>query len=274
MADLPKAILLYSRDFECCSLEGHAKLISIYMSSWVETRATLSNMADNDGTLRAAITSNPNGITGHQDADDIANVVLVVGGFVTCCMVLFFTFKSKSRGQVRQHETYRQHQLYRPPQRSRGLARTILDTLPIIKFGQGLPKTDPAIELEAQTLRAEPGPAVGTGSPEEPRPSQSNKTNTPPTVSEHAEPESTPASDQPEPPVTDNAEEPASSTKPALPVSEVDSPEANPNALLCSLCIEDFQISNDVRVLPCEHKFHLACVEPWLINVSGTCPFW
>jgi hypothetical protein len=26
--------------------------------------------------------------------------------------------------------------------------------------------------------------------------------------------------------------------------------------------------------LPCKHQFHPACIDPWLINVSGTCPLW
>jgi hypothetical protein len=29
-----------------------------------------------------------------------------------------------------------------------------------------------------------------------------------------------------------------------------------------------------VRVLPCQHQFHPPCVDPWLVNVSGTCPLW
>ncbi|RMZ86117.1 hypothetical protein DV737_g18, partial [Chaetothyriales sp. CBS 132003] len=28
----------------------------------------------------------------------------------------------------------------------------------------------------------------------------------------------------------------------------------------------------EMRVLPCNHKFHPDCVDPWLLNVSGTCP--
>ncbi len=42
----------------------------------------------------------------------------------------------------------------------------------------------------------------------------------------------------------------------------------------CSICTDDFLVGEDVRVLPCSHKFHPACIDPWLINVSGTCPLW
>jgi hypothetical protein len=43
-------------------------------------------------------------------------------------------------------------------------------------------------------------------------------------------------------------------------------------SLGCSICTEDFTRGEEVRVLPCNHKFHPECVDPWLLNVSGTCP--
>ena len=46
------------------------------------------------------------------------------------------------------------------------------------------------------------------------------------------------------------------------------------NGLACSVCVEDFVKGQDIRVLPCQHKFHPECIDPWLLNVSGTCPLW
>ena len=40
----------------------------------------------------------------------------------------------------------------------------------------------------------------------------------------------------------------------------------------CIICTEDFEKGEDIRVLPCNHTFHPACVDPWLLGVSGTCP--
>ena len=40
----------------------------------------------------------------------------------------------------------------------------------------------------------------------------------------------------------------------------------------CSICTENFELGQDLRVLPCDHQFHPACIDPWLLNVSGTCP--
>lgn len=42
----------------------------------------------------------------------------------------------------------------------------------------------------------------------------------------------------------------------------------------CSICTEDFVIPEDVRVLPCNHMFHPACIDPWLLCKSATCPLW
>lgn len=42
----------------------------------------------------------------------------------------------------------------------------------------------------------------------------------------------------------------------------------------CPICIVDFEDGDDVRVLPCEgkHVFHQACVDPWLLDLSSSCP--
>jgi len=42
----------------------------------------------------------------------------------------------------------------------------------------------------------------------------------------------------------------------------------------CSICLEEFVENEEIRVLPCNHTFHPACIDPWLLNVSGTCPMW
>lgn len=42
----------------------------------------------------------------------------------------------------------------------------------------------------------------------------------------------------------------------------------------CPICTDDFIKGQDLRVLPCNHQFHMECIDPWLVNVSGTCPLW
>lgn len=42
----------------------------------------------------------------------------------------------------------------------------------------------------------------------------------------------------------------------------------------CPICIVDFEEGDDLRVLPCEghHRFHQLCVDPWLLELSTSCP--
>ena len=41
----------------------------------------------------------------------------------------------------------------------------------------------------------------------------------------------------------------------------------------CSICIEDFQEGEKVRLLPrCGHAFHTECILPWLTERQGCCP--
>ncbi|RSL53695.1 hypothetical protein CEP51_014850 [Fusarium floridanum] len=40
----------------------------------------------------------------------------------------------------------------------------------------------------------------------------------------------------------------------------------------CSICTEDFGRGVEFRPLPCGHRFHPACIDPWLLQRSLTCP--
>lgn len=54
--------------------------------------------------------------------------------------------------------------------------------------------------------------------------------------------------------------------------SIVEGPEAMEDQ--CPICLLDFEEGDDLRVLPCEkeHVYHQACIDPWLLEVSGSCP--
>mmetsp|Transcript_23663 Transcript_23663/g.65814 ORF Transcript_23663/g.65814 Transcript_23663/m.65814 type:complete len:281 (+) Transcript_23663:114-956(+) len=39
----------------------------------------------------------------------------------------------------------------------------------------------------------------------------------------------------------------------------------------CMVCLENFQGGDEVRILPCLHRYHSGCVDPWLTS-RGSCP--
>ncbi|GKZ16536.1 hypothetical protein AbraIFM66951_000231 [Aspergillus brasiliensis] len=140
----------------------------------------------------------------------------------------------------------------RPRQsRARGIARAMLDTIPIVKFGDNNqpdgkpvgPKGDvemgsglevPATEVEERDVTT----TAEVTSPHQPQ------TEAPPTESHEEK-----RSDAPETETTTD----------------------HPN-FACPICTDDFVKGQDLRVLPCNHQFHPECIDPWLVNVSGTCP--
>ncbi|GFG29508.1 hypothetical protein Cfor_05061, partial [Coptotermes formosanus] len=58
-----------------------------------------------------------------------------------------------------------------------------------------------------------------------------------------------------------------------LPVTQVYRGQALLNrGQQCCQCVAPYQVRQAVRVLPCGHQFHAACVSRWLQHASNSCP--
>lgn len=261
----PKAIVLYSKTRNWCSLQqdsssSYTNILSMADAAEATQALGYLNNTDNGVTIKVSITGNT---TTSSDSDSgsgsgknnsavAMSILYSITGLITLLFLIII-----ATGAVRAHrypERYGPRRAYggQPRQsRAKGLARAVLDTIPIVKFGNPPPtKPDPELELENGT----------------------DAHNSQRTVSSLSEDR------------RDNAVESASVAVPAAVVdgegastSPKDShavEETGEDHLGCSICTEDFTVGEDVRVLPCRHQFHPACIDPWLINVSGTCPLW
>lgn len=133
----------------------------------------------------------------------------------------------------------------------------MLDTIPIVKFGEREPdKTAEDVELGASGTALEEG---GDGQLE-PNGERRGVANVPAVED---------ANTLSPPDVVRTATAPA-----APPTQDANTQLDSDNGLTCSVCTDDFIKGQDLRVLPCNHRFHPECIDPWLLNVSGTCPLW
>jgi hypothetical protein len=270
MSNKPKAILLYSMKGSCCGLEGtDLPFQTIFtMTDVSEASETLNITNSADGIVQAIISGNTTDPqTDDQDQAGGSNsavamsILYSITGLITLLFLIII-----GTGAIRAHrypERYGPRSSYggRPRQsRAKGIARAVLETLPIVKFGSPAPpKPDPARELESQHSRPSHDPNMGTrlsAIPEEPQPP----------------PQRRPSQSPPTPRMESTAEEQSTPRQGA--VGSGNTKQEGDEHLGCSICTDDFTVGEDVRVLPCDHKFHPACIDPWLINVSGTCPLW
>lgn len=53
-----------------------------------------------------------------------------------------------------------------------------------------------------------------------------------------------------------------------LPTVKISDEQVKSTNLQCTVCMEDFQVGDGARQLPCEHFFHQDCIIPWLNLVS------
>lgn len=264
-AKSPGAIVLYSSAAPECTLSGSVGFTSIFtMTSLAASQnliTALNLAAANDinaaiGTNGTAATSNPSQTSNEGGPAPTTAVAMSILYSITGIITLLFLVIIAT-GAVRAHrhpERYGPRNGFqgRPRQsRAKGLARAMLETLPIVKFGDPEP-TKPGSQIELEDGQAQ------------------TRTNTDISVT----PAVTRAENQTKLPPTVPVMESGMGAAQAESVNSGDETTVREGELGCSICTEDFTTGEDVRVLPCNHKYHPACIDPWLLNVSGTCPLW
>ncbi|SMY20919.1 unnamed protein product [Zymoseptoria tritici ST99CH_1A5] len=179
----------------------------------------------------------------------VAMIILYsITGVITALFLIIIV-----TGAVRAHrhpERYGPRNIMgRPRQsRARGLARAMLETLPIVRFGE-------REEEQQRTKSADVELAEGQTEMAETNATTPNTTN--PATREATGTTATP---------------PGIAAATTTPPTNTSSSSEEPSPEGCSICTDDFILGQDQRVLPCNHRFHPACIDPWLLNVSGTCP--
>jgi len=231
----------------------------------INQRSTLEAMSNNTSGGGFNGQQNPGG---PSPSTAVAMIILysITGVITALFLIIIMT------GAIRAHrhpERYGPRNIMgRPRQtRARGIARAMLDTIPIVKFGDRTDEDKPAdVELASQTTGTT-GNVTDAGQTREVDAAQGTEGTE---IRQH---------DGTEAAVTAAAMGTSArkSTEGVAPAESsahrYDLPVDDP-ALGCSICTDDFERGQDVRLLPCNHKFHPACIDPWLLNVSGTCPLW
>ncbi|KAG9655140.1 hypothetical protein KCU64_g6742, partial [Aureobasidium melanogenum] len=262
------AIILYSLASEQCNITDPETAYQRVFSMSNHTRAQdVLNTINTEPGVSAAIQytsssshnngsnqQNPTATYGSSPTTAVAMIILYsVTGIITALFLIIII-----TGAIRAHrhpERYGPRNVMgRPRQtRARGIARAMLDTIPVVKFGEQ-PKSDPKVtDIELadtdtpvirRSVENDGTQETATRDQAEPRRSMASARSGIGAATGHADSDAIGA------------------------VAAADSGEA----LGCSICTDDFETGQDIRVLPCDHKFHPACIDPWLLNVSSTCP--
>ncbi|KAE8329164.1 hypothetical protein BDV39DRAFT_57432 [Aspergillus sergii] len=259
------AILLYSSEVHHCNYtagpnaNGYINVFTLVNPTLAKLVTKLSHSSTGNGSTSikpdmsftmsgTPPTSGDSG--GATDSPNTAMIILYsITGIITALFLAIII-----TGAVRAHrhpERYGpRYTAGRPRQsRTKGMARAMLDTIPIVKFGN---QQDP--KLDAVKGDVEMGSDDETGR----QPDATQET----TTVHETNPQATAALA-----TTDNTTTESNTEQQAKPTESTDHPNFS-----CPICTDDFVKGQDLRVLPCNHQFHPECIDPWLVNVSGTCP--
>ncbi|KAF8757228.1 RING-like zinc finger [Rhizoctonia solani] len=151
-----------------------------------------------------------------------------------------------------------------PQTRAAGLARAVLDTFPVVKFGRPSATTNQSYEgKDYETKDVEMTRTSGSAADLE----RGMPTVKPVGTLVHSSTPDESSGTQPSQPV-------ASGSSPSSPTRGDNLTRVAIGVETCPICILDFEDGDDLRVLPCEgrHRFHRDCVDQWLLELSSSCP--
>ncbi|CUS10909.1 unnamed protein product, partial [Tuber aestivum] len=301
---IPYAAIFFTTKHDYCKWQGAENLTSPYILTTLERRkatafqnllltaktpvtVSLSYNESDDGAMSDSRTSahdnnnnnnnNPQNPLGPTPSTGVALIILYsITGVITALFLLIIV-----TGAIRAHRHPDRYgprptaRFGRPRQsRAKGLARAVLDTLPIVRFGgakeEGV-KSD--VELQEAATRASDMDEL--------------ERSTTQVLPSHATPASgalaaVPQSDAPASATTTTTaaavagggggEEDAAGEVGAGAGAGESQAGFDADQVRCPVCQEDFEQGQDLRVLPCRHRFHPDCIDPWLLNVTGSCP--
>lgn len=269
-----KAIILYTEEGNCCVFESN---------SWQPlgphqpTIFTITNMKTVDTLDISAYESASSGVdvvveyrahldenvdpdlyqsipTSHVAAKNPTKIMVyilvsaIATGFVIIMLFLGLRAHKRMEGDPTQNLGPRPRQ-----SRARGIARAALDAIPIIKFKTRSLEKDLEMQDGDSSLGSTTGLSLDGGTPTLEAPQSDVASADPATINtppSHPLPHSIPSN-----------------------LNEVPIPNSpNPSQTRCPVCFDDFEEDQAVRVLPCNHSFHVDCIDPWLLNVAGSCP--
>ncbi|KAL8707231.1 MAG: hypothetical protein Q9225_007800 [Loekoesia sp. 1 TL-2023] len=260
----PVAVILYSVDFARCSFTPNNYLSpSIYSMQDANSSSEVLGILRANTTMAQNTTVSPHGsdgnggggILGKSPTTAVAMIILYsITGIITALFLIIIVV-----GAIRAHrhpERYGPRNIVGRPRQSRakGIARAMLETIPIVKFGD---HDDPKPANQQTDVEMAPQQTI----PETSTQGQAQQETSGPANQRRTTEASNEAATTEE--ITDREAHPQPTEDP---IANAD------NGLACSVCTDDFAKGQDVRVLPCNHKFHPECIDPWLLNVSGTCP--
>ena len=266
----PYAIVLYSEYAASCNFSpsGDFQYSYIYTMQNASSSAAVADglqntypptsiSVDQQSANETSSSGNGSGSLGKSPTTAVAMIILYsITGIITALFLIIIIV-----GAIRAH---RHPERYGPRRvigrvrqgRAKGLARAMLETLPIVKFGDNEEDLKPAGQGRDVELANVPKDAATDAEHHEDGASTSNT--------------EAPAEDGPDVVKT----EAAPGSTPLTEGAATRAGDKTDNGLACSVCTDDFIKGQDIRVLPCKHKFHPECIDPWLLNVSGTCPLW
>lgn len=178
----------------------------------------------------------------------------LIGGIVACFVAIVIAGSIRHRRHPERYSPRYNATGQVQRSRAKGIARAMLETIPIVRFGDQDEGAQHAAarDIEMSQNHGAHGNghySTGTGI---------GSTCTPTQADETVSSAETNTEDQ-------------FAIVPGARRSPSPAPDASDS---CPICTDEFFKGQDLRLLPCKHSFHPDCVDPWLVNVSGTCPVW